>query len=335
MLGEIGGGVILLVAFVVIESRVAEPLFQLSLFRMRAFTVGNIASLMMFLARGGLQFILVIWLQGIWLPEHGYSFESTPLWAGIHMLPMVAGLLAAGPLSGMLSDRFGARPFATIGAALSAVSFLLLLQLPVNFPYGVFAVLLVLNGVSMGMFISPNRAAIMNSLPPWRRGVGSGMASTFTFSAQVLSIGIFFSLMIIGLSAHLPQTLYQGLTAHGVPAKVATNIAHLPPVSTLFASFLGYNPVAHLLGGHLSAIPPHQVAILTGHAFFPHLITKPFSDALGTAFTFAFVMCVLAAAASLLRGGRYRWGEHDAAAGQHGASEDDAAALADAVAAGE
>jgi MFS family permease len=328
VLGEIGGGIILLAVFVVIESRVAEPLLALSLFRLRAFAVGNIASLMMFLARGGLQFILVIWLQGIWLPEHGYDFASTPLWAGIHMLPLVGGLLIAGPLSGILSDRFGARPFATLGAVLSAISFFLLARLPVDFPYGTFAVLLVVNGVGMGLFVSPNRAAIMNSVPPWRRGVGSGMASTFTFSAQVLSIGIFFSLMIVGLSAQLPSTLFHGLVAHGVPRQVASNIAHLPPVSTLFASFLGYNPVAHLLGTHLASIPHAQAAILTGNGFFPHLITKPFSNALRTAFTFALAMCVAAAAASLLRGGRYRWGEHEAAGAPRGGSEDDAPALA-------
>jgi MFS family permease len=322
VIGEIGGGVFLLALFALIESRVAEPLFQLSLFRVRAFTAGNIASLLMFLARGGLQFVLVIWLQGIWLPEHGYSFSSTPFWAGIHMLPLVGGLLLAGPLSGMLSDRFGARPFATLGAVLAALSFFLLTRVPVNFSYPEFAVLTALNGVGVGLFISPNRAAIMNSVPPWRRGVGSGMASTATFSAQVLSVGVFFSLMIVGLSSALPATLYHGLTAHGVPHALARSIAHLPPVASLFATFLGDNPVAHLLGHHLAALPHAQVAILTGQHFFPQLITKPFSSALNAAFTFAMIVCLLAAAASLLRGGRYRWGEHDAADGGRAGAAD-------------
>ena len=315
VLGEIGGGIACLIAFVAIEARVAEPLFQLSLFRIRAFSVGNLAALMMFLARGGLQFVLVIWLQGIWLPEHGYNYSDTPLWAGVHMLPLVGGLLIAGPISGLLSDRFGARPFATLGAALSAVAFFLLARLPVDFPYGVFAALLVLNGVAMGLFVSPNRAAIMNSLPPWRRGVGSGMASTSTFSAQVLSVGIFFSLMIIGLSAQLPSTLYRGLTAHGVSRHLANQIAHLPPVSSLFATFLGYNPVARLLGHHLASLSPAQAAVLTGHSFFPHLITQPFSSALTAAFDFALAVCVLAALASLMRGGKYRWSDPQAATG--------------------
>ncbi len=311
VLGEIGAGVLLLLAFAVIESRVAEPLFQLSLFRIRAFWAGNLASFGMFLARGGLQFILIIWLQGIWLPEHGYSFATTPLWAGIHMLPLVGGLLIAGPISGILSDRFGARPFATIGALLAAASFILLDRLPVNFDYGEFVALLTLNGIAVGLFISPNRAAIMNSVPPWHRGVGSGMASTFTFSAQVLSIGIFFSLMIVGLSAELPSTLYGGLASHGVSHTVATNISRLPPVSSLFATFLGYNPVQHLLGTHLAALPHAQAAILTGHTFFPRLITGPFKSALSAAFTFATIVCLLAAAASMLRGAQYRWGEQD------------------------
>src|SRR5579862_5118925 len=237
VIGEIVGGLTLLCAFVAIERRVKEPLFELSLFRIRSFSAGNAAAFLMFLARGGLQFILVIWLQGIWLPEHGYSFSQTPLWAGIHMLPLVAGLLLAGPLSGFLSDRFGARPFATLGAALAAVSFALLALLPVNFPYGIFFALLLLNGISFGLFASPNRAAVMNSLPPWRRGVGSGMASTATFAAQVLSIGIFFSLIIIGLASRLPATLHAGLIAHGVPGATASQIAKLPPAASIFATF--------------------------------------------------------------------------------------------------
>jgi MFS family permease len=304
---ELGVGVGLLAVFVLVETRVREPLFQLSLFRNRAFAAGNLASLMMFLARGGLQFILIIWLQGIWLPEHGYDFSSTPLWAGIHMLPLVGGLLVAGPLSGFLSDRYGARPFATLGALLAALSFFLLARLPVEFPYVPFLLLLALNGIGMGMFISPNRAAVMNTLPPWRRGVGGGMASTFTFSAMVLSIGIFFSLMIIGLSSKLPSTLYRGLTAHGVSHASATHIAHLPPVSSLFATFLGYNPIKRLLGSQLGSLPPHQAATLAGHHFFPRLITGPFSDALTAAFTFAVVVCLLAAAASVLRGPSQAW----------------------------
>ena len=308
VLAEFGIGLLLLIAFAAVESRVPEPMFHLRLFRIRAFTAGNIANLLSSLARGGLQFILIIWLQGIWLPEHGYNFSDTPLWSGIHMLPLVGGLLVAGPISGILSDRFGARPFATVGPLIAALSFFLLARLPVDFPYPVFALLLALNGIGMGLFISPNRAAVMSSLPPWRRGVGAGMTNTFQNSAQVLSIGIFFSLMIIGLAAQLPQTLDHGFVAHGVPPATAARISHLPPVTTLFATFLGYNPMAHLLGHHvLAGLPAHQAQLLTGHQFFPRLITRPFSQALNAAFTFAVIVCVLSSIASLLRGGRHEW----------------------------
>src|SRR5271167_303801 len=281
VLGLIGGGLVLLAVFAVIETRVAQPMFRLGLFRIRAFTAGNIANLLAALGRGGLQFTLIIWLQGIWLPLHGYDFVDTPLWAGIYMLPMIFGFLVAGPCSGVLSDRYGARPFATGGMLLAAASFLLLMLLPVDFSYPVFAVLLLMNGIGMGLFASPNRAAVMNSIPPAERGAGAGMTTTFQNSAMVLSIGIFFSLLIIGFAHGLPDALTSGLVAHDVPAATANHVAHLPPVSTLFAAFLGYNPVSTLLGAHaLAALPHAQMVALTGHSFFPHLISQPFSSAL-------------------------------------------------------
>jgi MFS family permease len=306
VLAALIGGTAVLAVFVAIERRVAEPMFDLSLFRIRAFTAGCVATLLAAIGRGGLQFILIIWLQGIWLPRHGYDFASTPLWAGIYMVPLIAGFLIAGPVSGILSDRYGARPFATGGMVAAAASFLLLETLPVDFAYGWFAALLLLNGLAMGLFSSPNRAAIMNSLPAGQRGAGAGMSATFQNSASVLSIGIFFSLMIIGLAAHLPAALHDGLVAHGVSQADATRVSHLPPVASLFASFLGYNPMQHLLGPHvLAALPHDQAAALTGRAFFPTLMSGPFADALHVAFTFALVACLVAAAASLLRGGQY------------------------------
>ncbi|MEO7196686.1 MAG: MFS transporter [Pseudonocardiaceae bacterium] len=306
VLAALGGGVAMLAIFCVVETRVAEPMFQLRLFRIRAFTAGNLASLLSGLGRGGLMFILIIWLQGIWLPEHGYSFTSTPLWAGIYMLPLTIGFLTAGPVSGWLSDRFGARAFATGGMLVAATSFVLLARVPVDFSYWEFALVLLLNGIGMGLFAAPNRAAIMNSLPAHQRGVGAGMSTTFQNSAMVLSIGVFFSLMILGLAQTLPQTLSSGLLAQGVPAVDAARLAALPPVSVLFASLLGYNPVQTLLGpavlGHL---PASNAAYLTGHGFFPELISGPFSDGLTVAFGFAIAACLIAAAASWLRGGRY------------------------------
>jgi MFS family permease len=306
--GCLAGGTALLVLFAWIERHVDEPMFRLDLFRIRAFTAGNLATLLAAVGRGGLQFILIIWLQGIWLPEHGYDFARTPLWAGIYMLPLIAGFLVAGPVSGWLSDRFGARPFATGGMLLAAASFVLLMLLPVDFSYGWFAGILVLNGIGMGLFSSPNRAGVMNSLPPTRRGVGGGMNATFQNAATVLSIGLFFSLMIVGLAASLPATLHGGLVAHGVPEAAATRISHLPPVASLFAAFLGYNPMQNLLGpATLHALPAHQAHVLTGRAFFPNLISPPFHTALDYAFGFAIAACLVAAVASLLRGGKYHW----------------------------
>ncbi len=310
VLGCLGGGVALLTAFAVIESRVADPMFRLALFKIRAFTAGSLSSFLSSIGRGGLMFMLIIWLQGIWLPRHGYSFSQTPLWAGIYMLPLTAGFLLAGPVSGVLSDRFGSRPFATGGMIAAAGSFLLLEMLPIDFSYWAFGLILLLNGLSMGTFAAPNRAGVMNSLPPQHRGVGSGMNSTFQNSAQVLSIGVFFTLMIVGLSATLPGTLYHGLVAHGVPASVANTVAHLPPVSTLFSAFLGYNPVQHLVGpAILARLPAHQAAVLTGRSFFPALISGPFASGLHTAFDFAIGACLAAAGMSWLRGGKYHYRE--------------------------
>jgi MFS family permease len=258
------------------------------------------------IARGGLQFMLVIWLAGIWLPLHGYDFTVTPLWAGIYMLPLIAGFLVAGPVSGYLSDHFGARPFATGGLLIAALSFALLIVLPVNFSYVWFALVLALNGIGMGLFAAPNSAGVMNSLPPHQRGAGAGMLATFMNTASVLSIGVFFSLMIVGLAADLPHTMTAGLTAHGVSIADAHRISSLPPVATLFASFLGYNPMATLLGQHaLNALPPGQAGIITGRSFFPALISGPFHTALVYAFVFAITACLVAVVASLLRGGKY------------------------------
>ncbi|WP_026425222.1 MFS transporter [Actinokineospora inagensis] len=304
VLGGLAGGVLLLVAFCVAETRVAHPMFRLGLFRIRAFAAGNLAALLTAVARGGMQFMLIIWLQGIWLPLHGYDYERTPLWAGVYLLPLTAGFLIAGPVSGFLSDRFGARLFATGGLTLVALAFLGLLALPVDFSYPEFALLLLLSGIGQGMFSAPNTSAIMGSVPPSERGVASGMRSTFQNSGTSLSIGVFFSLMVAGLAGSLPRTLTDGLTAQGVPAATAAHVASLPPVSTLFAAFLGNNPIQHLLAGSgvLDTLPAHNVAVLTGTTFFPGLVSEPVHTGLITVFGAAAVLTVLAAVASALRG---------------------------------
>ena len=307
VLGLLIGGVALLVAFAVIETRVAAPMFQLSLFRIRAFTAGNVAGLVVSIARGGMQFMLIIWLQGIWLPLHGYSYSDTPLWAGIFLLPLTAGFLLAGPVSGTLSDRFGARGFATAGMVVFGGSFIGLLLLPTVFPYWAFALLIAANGIGSGMFAAPNTSSIMSSVPARQRGAASGMRSTFQNSGTALSIGVFFSLMIAGLSSTLPTTLTGGLRQHGVSAGVAQHIGSLPPVSSLFATVLGVNPLRHLLtaAGELVRLPAASQHILTGREFFPVLIAGPFHHGLGVVFAVAASLAALAALASLLRGSRY------------------------------
>jgi EmrB/QacA subfamily drug resistance transporter len=300
------GGLVLLAFFLWVERKVEQPLFDLGLFRIRAFAAGNLAGLMAAIARGGLTFMLVIWLQGIWLPLHGYDFAETPLWAGIYMLPLTVGFLIAGPISGYLSDRFGARPFATGGMIVAALSFLGLMALPVEFAYPAFAVLLVVNGIGMGLFGSPNTAGVMNSVPARQRGAAAGMRATFQNTGTVVSIGVFFSLMIAGLAASLPATLYAGLTAHSVPSSVAHQVANLPPVASLFGALLGYNPMAALLPpGTLQALPPDQAQALTSKTFFPQLISSPFQQGLTVVFVGAAVLSTVAAAASWMRGGRY------------------------------
>jgi MFS family permease len=305
VIAALAGGAAVLVAFVAIERRVAAPMFHLHLFKIRAFSAGTLATLLSALARGGLMFMLIIWLQGIWLPEHGYSFSSTPLWAGIYMLPLSVGFLIAGPVAGRLADHFGARPFTTGGMLLAAGSFLLLIALPVDFSFWAFALVIFLNGFAMGLFSAPNQTGIMNSLPPDQRGAGAGMAATFMNSAMVLSIGIFFSLIIVGLAGTLPGVLYHGLAAHGVPRAYAARVAHLPPVGSLFAAFLGYNPVGTLLHPVLGHMAPAKAAFLTGHRFFPMLVSHPFAQGIHEAFYFAAGCCVVAAIASWLRGAKY------------------------------
>jgi MFS family permease len=309
------GGVAVLVIFGIVETKIAEPMFQMGLFKIRAFAAGNAASLMGSMARGGLQFMLVIWLAGIWLPLHGYDYTVTPLWAGIYMLPLTAGFLIAGPISGYLSDRFGARPFATAGLLVAACAFTGLMLLPINFPYPAFAAIIFCNGLGSGLFASPNTSSIMSSVPARHRGAASGMRSVFQNSGMSLSIGFFFSLMIAGLAATLSRTLSAGLRAQGVPAAAAAHVSSLPPVSTLFSALLGFNPIKSMLAptGALARLPARNAAILTGKQFFPNLISGPFHHGLVIVFSAAIAMSVLGALISLLRGKQFYYAEPEAA----------------------
>ncbi len=306
VLGSIAAGVLLLAAFVAIELRVAQPMVDVRLFRSKAFGMGNLAGLMSSVGRGGLQFMLIIWLQGIWLPLHGYSFESTPLWAGIYLLPATIGFLAAAPIAGSLADRYGARPFTVGGMVVMAASFVALVMIPINFNYWVFAALVFLNGLGGGVFTAPNTAAIMSSVPPAQRGAASGVRATFFNAGSSLSIGIFFSLMVIGLANTLPSAMSSGLQQQGVSAGLADQVATMPPVGSLFAAFLGYNPMAELLApsGGLSQ-PGVNAGVITGKTFFPEMITGPFHSGLVVVFGAAAAMMVIGAIASMFNPGRY------------------------------
>ncbi len=305
LLGVIGG-VATLGLFVWVETKVPAPMFHLGLFRIQAFVMGNIAGLLAALGRGGLQFMLIIWLQGIWLPQHGYSFSQTPLWAGIYMIPLTLGFFL-GPFSGSLSDRYGSRVLTSVGLTLSGSAFLLLERLPMNFGYPWFAVLIFLFAAGMGLFFSPNQAAIMNSLPPDQRGGGAGMTMTFFNSATVLSMGLFFTIVTLGLASKLPAHMFRGLTAAGISPAAAHTVANEPPIGSLFSAFLGYNPIQELLGptGALRQLPPHQVAYLTSRSFFPSLIEQPFAYGLHIALDFAAGATAIAVLASALMGRRY------------------------------
>jgi EmrB/QacA subfamily drug resistance transporter len=319
VLGMIFAGVTLLIAFVYIELHVAEPMFRLSLFRIRAFTFGNIAQFLAAIGRGGMQFMLIIWFQGIWLPQHGYDFTVTPLWSGIYMLPLMCAFVLAGPIAGRLSDRYGARPFATTGMLLSAAAFLLLMTFPPNFHYLPFALVIALSGLGMGLFASPNTSSIMNSVPARDRGAASGMRVTFGNAGMPLSMGLFFTLMVIGLNAKVPAAMEAGLRAHGVSAATAAQVSHLPPLGYLFASLLGYNPLGKLLGPSvLSHLPARQAAVLTSRSFFPSLIGAPFKHGLILILSFAVVMSLLAAVASGLRGKKFVHAEAGATIGAQG-----------------
>ncbi len=299
------GGVLALAAFLIVENHVPQPMFHLDLFKIRMFAAGNIAGFLAALARGGLNFMLIMWLQGIWLPLHGYSFADTPLWAGIYMLPLTGGFLLMGPLSGHLSDRYGARFFSTAGMLINAVGFVGLILLPVNFSYLLMAFLLLLIGMGMGMFAAPNTTAIMNSVPPEHRGASSGMRATFQNTANTLSITMIFTMVTIGLAARLPTTLFQGLTQAGIPVAAAEKVASLPPTGAMFAAFLGYNPMGTLLPPQIiQALSPVNQAEILGKTFFPGLLSSPFKSGLVIAFVISAILSIIAALASLMRGGR-------------------------------
>jgi MFS family permease len=318
VISMIASGLVLLAAFAFIESRVKDPMFRLSLFRIRPFAFGNLASFLGSIGRGGLMFMLMLWFQGIWLPQHGYSFADTPLWAGIYMIPFTLGFVIAGPISGKLSDRYGARPFATGGMLLAAATYALMMTFPANFNYVPFGIVMLFSGIGGGLFASPNTSSIMNSVPARDRGAASGMRVTFAQTGMPLSMGLFFTLLVNGLNSKVPSAMLKGLVANGVPASSAAALSHVPPLGYVFAAFLGYNPLKTLLPpAVLSHLTAAQAAHLTSRAFFPTLIGPAFVSSLGIILTFAVVMSLIAAVASAFRGGKFVHVDEESKAQRH------------------
>jgi MFS family permease len=300
------GGALALGVFVFVELHVPDPMFRLELFKIRMFSTSNVAAFLASLARGGLNFVLVIWLQGIWLPLHGYTYAQTPFWAGIYMLPLTIGFMVMGPISGVLADRYGSRVLSTIGMLLCAIGFGGLMLMPVNFTFSTFAIAILVIGVGMGLFVSPNITAVMNSVPAEHRGASSGMRSTFSNTANTASISWIFAIVTIGLASHLPTTLYQGLTQDGVPANLAQQVANIPPTGALFAAFLGYDPITSMLpAATMQQLPASSQAALASNTFFPNLISAPFDDGLRIAFLISIVLVMVAAVASAVSGRRF------------------------------
>lgn len=294
-------GMVVLVVFVAVESKVRNPMFRLALFKIPTFASGNFAGLLAALAQGGLMFLLVMWLQGIWLPLHGYSFEHTPLWGGIYLLPLTAGFLISGPISGFLSDKLGHKLFSFLGLFVAGLSFLFLFFIPVNFDYLTFSLVLFLNGLAFAAFTAPNTAAVMNSVPAQERGVASGMRVTFRNTGTPLSIGVFFTLMILGLAHATPPVIYHSLVTNHVDPVTARKVSSVSPLSYLFAAFLGYNPMRTLLGNKLlSKLPSASAKHLTSSTYFPHLISSPFESGLHVVLVFAISACLIGALISLV-----------------------------------
>ncbi|MCH4816311.1 MAG: MFS transporter [Saccharolobus sp.] len=298
-------GLGLMGAFIYVETKVKYPMFRLELFRIRMFAAGNLASFLRSIAYGGLMIMLIIFLQGIWLPLHGYSYEETPFWAGIYTIPLMIGFVTMGPISGWLSDRYGARLLATLGMVIVGIGFLLLTLLPYNFNYVEFAVIIFLMGLGNGMFASPNTASIMNSVPPKYRGVASGMRATIQNTGQTLSMALFFTIVIISLASTLPSALANAVTQAGAP-QLAPLMQKIPVTGALFAAFLGYDPVKTIISSLPPGIsvPAQAVAVMEQHDWFPTAIAPSFMIALRDTFYISAVLTFIAAIASALRGRR-------------------------------
>lgn len=305
VIGGVVSGVLLLIAFIFLELKSKDPMFNLKLFKEKSFSLSMLSSFLAGGARWGLEFIIIIWLQGIWLPLHGVDFTKTPFVAALYLLPLTVAFLVLGPIAGKLSDKYGPTIIATGGMMINFFAFLLLSTFPVNFNAWYFIAVTTMMGIGQGMFLSPNAASIMNSLPADQRGAGAGMRTTFGYMSMMFSMIIFFTLLTTGLAATLPHAIYTGLVAQGINATAALAASHIPPTSALFAAFLGYNPLKTLLPSKLlSNMSAQQLSTITGTNFFPNLIAPSFTEGLKIVLYVAAALSLIAAIASALRGKR-------------------------------
>ena len=310
VIGELVGGAALFGAFVYVERRVADPLFDLRLFRVRPFTYGVLALLLNSLARGAIMFLVAIWLQGIWLPLHGYSWTQTPFWAGVYMLPMLVGMVIMGPIGGVLTDRYGARVWATLGMVIIAVTLYLLTALPYNFSLWEFEAILFVNGLGNGLFSAPNTTAIINALRPQDRSTGNGMRQTFANVGSTLSMAMFFTILVTVLTERMPSAIRAEAAAYGLPQQVTSFLASLPPSGLLFAAFLGYDPASALPPSLLRLLPGDLLKVLDTPEFLSNVIGAPFMDGLRTSLYISVALVAVGAVLSFMRGGRYVYEEH-------------------------
>ena len=301
-------GLISLILFPIVETRVESPMFDLNLFKIKSFTFGILATLLSALARGGAMILIIILLQGIWLPLHGYSYASTPFWAGVYTIPLIIGMIVMAPISGILSDKYGPRWIATSGMSLVTLSFLLLIVLPSNFDYIELGLILLLMGIGNGMFGSPNNAAIMNSVSAKDRGVASGMMFTMFNTATPASIAIFFTIVVIGLTQRFPEAMTSSLAGIGA-VQLAPLMSNIPPTGALFSALLGYNPVAGILStlpaSFVALIPHSTLTTLTSTTWFASTFENAFIPSLKISFYIAAIISAIAAILSALRGEKY------------------------------
>ncbi len=298
-------GIIFLLLFIYIEKHVKEPMFNLSLFKIRPFAFGNFSLLFSGLGRGAVMFLVIIWLQGIYLPLHGFSYSETPFWAGIYMLPMLLGMVIFGPIGGALTDIYGARIFATVGMAITTISLFLLTLLPYNFNLLEFEIILFLIGVGGGLFASPNTTAIMNAISSKDRATANGMRMTINNIASTISMAIFFSITITMFSQNLPSQIMKYSIQNGIPRNVAYILSQIPASGLLFGAFLGVNPLAGLPQNLISNIPPNALKVLESPTFLPNILGPSFMIGLDYSIYIAIILSILATILSALMGKRY------------------------------